>query len=227
MKQREYEWYLTRLGKINGSEVGDLMTAAKTKAAAWSATAESYLMKVASEQILFRQTRGDITLLTEYFGSIEIGSKSVQWGVDNEPLAKNAYTLETGKELREVGSLGLDGTILRASPDALTATGALEIKCPYTIKTSVEYALTLGQAKDNEETLNALKGLNKYYFWQVVAESVCANVDTVDFCVFDPRIDLLFVRSMAPTEEDKNALIQKAKEGEAYIKELVNRYYSK
>ena len=56
----------------------------------------------------------------------------MQWGVDQEPHAKAAYTAETGREIEEVGFILPDDTdAYGGSPDGLVGTeGLVEVKCP-------------------------------------------------------------------------------------------------
>jgi len=56
----------------------------------------------------------------------------MQWGVENEPHAKAAYTAQTGNDIVEVGFIMPDGTdAWGGSPDGLIGDdGLVEIKCP-------------------------------------------------------------------------------------------------
>lgn len=56
----------------------------------------------------------------------------MEWGIEHEPNAKHAYTLQTGREVTEVGFIIPDATdAYGGSPDGLVGDdGGLEIKCP-------------------------------------------------------------------------------------------------
>ena len=56
----------------------------------------------------------------------------MEWGVENEPEAKLAYTRETGREVTDVGFVFPDDTdAYGGSPDGLVGDdGLIEIKCP-------------------------------------------------------------------------------------------------
>lgn len=56
----------------------------------------------------------------------------MEWGTENEPNAKHAYTLETGREIQDVGFVMPDFTdAYGCSPDGLIGDdGGLEVKCP-------------------------------------------------------------------------------------------------
>lgn len=61
----------------------------------------------------------------------------MEWGTEHEPNAKHAYTLQTGREVEDVGFILPDGTdAYGGSPDGLIPDdgggydGGLEVKCP-------------------------------------------------------------------------------------------------
>lgn len=56
----------------------------------------------------------------------------MEWGVEHEPAAREAYQLETGRYVEEVGFIVPDDTdAFGGSPDGIVeSTGLLEIKCP-------------------------------------------------------------------------------------------------
>lgn len=56
----------------------------------------------------------------------------MEWGTEHEPNAKAAYTLQTGREITDVGFILPDGTdAYGGSPDGLVGDdGLIEIKCP-------------------------------------------------------------------------------------------------
>ncbi len=56
----------------------------------------------------------------------------MEWGTEQEPNARHAYTQQTGREVTEVGFILPDGTdAYGGSPDGLVGDdGLLEIKCP-------------------------------------------------------------------------------------------------
>ena len=59
--------------------------------------------------------------------------KAVQWGVNNEEEAIKAFTLKTGKTVKETGIWFHSSGILGASPNGIVDhETAFEAKCPYT-----------------------------------------------------------------------------------------------
>ena len=74
--------------------------------------------------------------------------KAVQWGVNNEEEAIKAFTLKTGKTVKETGIWFHSSGILGASPDGIVDhKTALEAKCPYT-----ERNLTIDEAVQSSAT---------------------------------------------------------------------------
>ena len=74
------------------------------------------------------------SLLTRLLGEYDLSRvKAVQWGVNNEEEAIKAFTLKTGKTVKETGIWFHSSGILGASPDGLVDDETvLETKCPYT-----------------------------------------------------------------------------------------------
>lgn len=69
-------------------------------------------------------------------------SRAMQLGVDSEPAARLAYSLETGHKVEQVGCVLSECGRYLCSPDGLIGDdGGLELKCPM-LKTHVGYMLT-------------------------------------------------------------------------------------
>lgn len=120
-------------------------------------------------------------------------SADMQWGLDNEQAAKDAYAKIKSVELMPGGFVH-HRTIpwFGASPDAFVGhDGLLETKCPRT-ETHVAYLLA-GEVPDQ-------------YKPQMLAQLACTGRKWVDFVSFDPRITdpkrRLFLRRFEPTKEE-------------------------
>ena len=87
IEQGTIEWKLLRCGKISASRISDIL--AKGRGDAPSATRESYMYDLAVERLT--------GMPTESFTS-----SAMQWGVDNEPLARAAYEIKTNKFVSQV-----------------------------------------------------------------------------------------------------------------------------
>jgi len=109
-------WHIARRGRLTASNFGSVLNA-----------------KRITPSLLKR-------LLGEYDLS---GVKAIQWGVDNEEEAIRAFTLNTGKAVKETGIWFDSSGILGASPDGIVDDETvLEAKCPYTERNvTIEEAL--------------------------------------------------------------------------------------
>jgi putative phage-type endonuclease len=157
MIQGSQEWFRSRYGNASASRISDVI--AKTKSG-YSASRDNYLTQ----------------LVLERFGVFDEGfsSQAIEWGHEQEPLARMMYEAQTGNVVKEVGYI-LHPVIAKsgASPDGLVDdVGLLEIKCPNT-KTHFEYLL-------------AGKPPSKY-IPQMAWQMACTGREWCDFVSYDPR----------------------------------------
>lgn len=112
--QGSEEWDRWR-NRPTASEFGKFCTPARGD---YSAQATAYAAKIVAKQL------GVYTEPPPTFW--------MEWGTEHEPNARHAYTLQTGRAVREVGFIIPDGTdAYGGSPDGLVGDdGGLEIKCP-------------------------------------------------------------------------------------------------
>jgi putative phage-type endonuclease len=102
-------------------------------------------------------------------------SPAMEWGIQNEVMARVAYEDAHGIEVED-GGFFLHDKIERfgASPDGLVGEdGLIEIKCP-TPMVHLETLLT-GEIPED-------------YQWQMLAEMDCANRQWCDYVSYDPRM---------------------------------------
>ncbi|MDO4897606.1 MAG: YqaJ viral recombinase family protein [Moraxella sp.] len=157
MEQRTEGWYTARVGKITASRIKDL--SAKPKA---GKCLNDTLTKILAERL-----SGEPTPTAK--------NKAMDWGIQCEPLARQAYELATFCTVVEVGlidhpSIPMSG----ASPDGLVGDdGLIEIKCPETA-THTNTLLT-GQVPND-------------YLPQIAWQLACTGRDWCDFVSFDPRM---------------------------------------
>ena len=154
--QGSAEWFLYKIGKVGASRVGDVM------AKGTGATRKNYM----TELLVARLTG-------EYPESYT--SPAIQWGIDNEPLARSAYEIKTGEMVHEAGFImHPDIKDFGASPDGLIGVGGgLEIKCPNTA-THLDTMMT-GKIKRD-------------YILQMQTGMACTDRIWWDFVSFDPRL---------------------------------------
>ena len=123
----------------------------------------------------------------------------MQWGVDHEPMAKEAFELATGHKVTDVGFV--DHPMIEyfgASPDGLVSDGkCIEVKCPKTT-THLNYLLD-GCVPENHKP-------------QMIVQAACTG-RPVWFVSFDPRLpkpQQLFIKLFEPTPGEISHVEQQA-----------------
>ena len=164
------EWLQLKCGKIGASRVDDVLKTLKRGGE--SETRRKFKLQIAAER------------MTEIVKSNYV-SDVMQWGLDQEPIARTEYELKTGNDVRQVGWV-YHPTIEDAgcSPDGLiNPDGGLEIKAPEST-THIDYLLA-GKVPAEYEA-------------QVMWSLACTEREWWDFVSFDPRMpkkhQLLIVR---------------------------------
>lgn len=125
--QGSVEWLGARAGKVTASCISDVLAKIKTGEAA---ARRDYRAQLVAE-ILTGKPQGDTYINAE-----------MQYGIDTEPLARDAYEAAEGVLVDQVGFI-LHPSIDRAgaSPDGLVGdSGLVEIKCPK-VATHLTYLL--------------------------------------------------------------------------------------
>ncbi len=167
---------VARLGKLTGSRMRDAMDFRKDGKP--SQAREKLIMEIVAE----RMTN---VLVPHYV------TPAMQWGIDNEPLAKLAYMEKTGNKLHPCGFIDHpEIEFFGATPDGLVDAGLIEIKCPTT-------TTFLGWIKAGI--------VPPEHTPQMRAQMLCTGAKWVDFCAFDQRMPegkRLFIRRYTPTVEE-------------------------
>jgi putative phage-type endonuclease len=156
--QRSEEWFAERLKRATGSRFGDIMATTKS---GYSTSRKNY----AAELVAYRLTGWREESYTNRY---------MQWGIDNEPVARLQYELQTGNTVEETGLWVHDEIMAGASPDGFVGEdGCIEIKCPNTAT--------------HLDTL--LKQRVPYqYLYQVQGQMWITGRKWCDFISFDPRL---------------------------------------
>lgn len=158
MEQRTEEWFKARCGKVTASRVADIIARTKT---GYSTSRMNYMAELLTERLTGLPFEG-------------FKSSAMQWGIDNEASARDAYAFRSNADVTEVGfvthpSISDSG----ASPDGLVGDdGLVEIKCPNTAT--------------HVETL--LGGFAGKYNVQMQWQMACTERKWCDFVSFDPRL---------------------------------------
>lgn len=178
--QRSLEWFEVRWGKVTASRMADVI--AKTKSG-YAASRKNYLAELVIERLTPPPTEDN-----------GYKNQAMQFGIDNEPVARLAYELETGNTVEEAFFEQLDDDI-GASPDGYVRDdGLIEIKCPNTAT--------------HIDTLRSKKVPNQY-FVQIQGQLLCTGRDWCDFVSFDPRLP-----------DNAQLFIKRVNRDELFIKEL-------
>jgi len=157
-EQRSEEWFKARLGRATASKFNDIIAVTRS---GYSTQRKNYAAELTIQRIIG-------------VSEDSYTSAAMQWGIDNEPLARLQYELTTGNTAKETGFWLHDELMAGASPDGLIGrAGVLEIKCP--------------NSATHIETLFK-KTVPRQYQAQVQGQMWITGRKWCDFVSFDPRL---------------------------------------
>ena len=190
MEQRTAEWFAARCGKVTASRVADVVAKTRT---GYAASRANYMAELVCERLTGKPTEG-------------FSNAAMQWGTDQEPFARDAYSARTGELVTEVGFVAHPRIPMAGcSPDGIVGTGCVEIKCPNTAN-HIEYLLTREPPQK--------------YFYQMQWQMACTGSEWCDWVSYDPRmpenLQLLIVR--IPRDDDAIRMLET--EVESFLAEL-------
>lgn len=137
---------------------------------------------------------------------------AMDWGVEQEPYAKEAYERITGRLITDVGFIDHPSIeYCGASPDGFVDDGLIEIKCP-TTATHIQYIL------DGD--------IPEAYQPQMILQCASTGRSWCDFVSFDPRLPAgkqLFVRRFYPTPAQIETVEQEARAFLVEVEALFDR----
>jgi putative phage-type endonuclease len=199
------DWLRARLGRVTASRVADVIAKAKT---GWGASRANYAAQLVAER------------LTGAAGDSYTNS-AMQWGIDHEAEARQAYSFYSDCSVVEVGFIPHPAIEMSgASPDGHIGTdGSLELKCP---STATHIETLLGGSVPGK------------YITQMQWQMACSTRQWCDFASYDPRMPesmRLFVRRVrrdsAMIAELEKQVRTFLKEIDATVVELTARYGTK
>jgi putative phage-type endonuclease len=176
LEQRSEEWYAARCGKVTASKVGDIL--ARIRNGNWAASRRNYAAQLVNERLTGKPYVPTYT--NEY----------MEWGKDQEPIAREKYIELRQLEVSEIGfvdhpSIAMAG----ASPDGLVGEdGLLEIKC---------------LIKANHMDILLTENLEKYEL-QMHWQMACTGRKWCDFVSYNPELPenmQLFIKRLYRDEE--------------------------
>lgn len=222
--QRSPEWMRARLGRVTGSKVSVLMASGRKKDDLFSAAGKSYLYQLAAERQFNPDFLNDDEIFSDYIQQVDITTKAMQWGIDNEDSARSLFEEITGKEVIEVSTCPHD-TIknFAASPDGMIRNidgegdmGVLEIKCP-NLGTYAQYKAEVHGAED-------LKRVKPEYYWQMQAEMDCTGAIYGEFVVYCPWLsDPIHIVHIARMDDDIKLMEEKVMAANEFIDGIINK----
>lgn len=159
MDQRSQEWFAARLGKATASKISDVIARTKT---GYGASRGNYAAQLVCERLT--------GVPQESFTN-----SAMQWGIDTEPKARDAYCFHRDLDVAECGFFDhLEIAMSGASPDGLIGDdGLLELKCP---NTATHIETLLGKAAPAK------------YVTQMMWQMACTGRAWCDFVSYDPRL---------------------------------------
>jgi len=175
-EQRSEEWDRWR-ARPTASEFGKFVTPAKGE---YSAQAPAYAAKIVAKRL------GVYTEPPPTYW--------MEWGTENEPNAKHAYTLQTGRTVQNVGFILPDRTdAYGGSPDGLVGDdGLIEVKCP---------------APETLISYHAAGEVPVQYKPQIQALLLISGRAWLDFFVFHPELTPFLLR-VEPDEKYQAKMAQ-------------------
>lgn len=180
MEQRTDAWREIRRGKVTASAIEDVMSSLKSGGE--PAGRRNY-----RAQLVVEIMTG--TVAESYTNG------AMQWGIDNEDAARDAYAFQSGIEVEQVGFIDHPTVPMSGcSPDGLIGDdGMVEIKCPNTA-THIDYLL------DGVVPAAYVKQMQ----WQMA----CSGRKWNDFVSYDPRMPVELQLFVCRLERD-DAMIEK------------------
>ena len=191
-------WFSARTGKLTASRMVAAMSFLKNGS-------ESAARRDLKVEILAERVTDNI--MQKYV------TAEMQWGIDHEPMAKEAFEAKTGIKIIDVGFV--DHPMIEnfgASPDGLTSDGkCIEIKCP---KTTTHLNYVLGGVVPEQHKP------------QMIVQAACTG-RPVYFVSFDPRLPenkQLFIRLFEPTDTEIRQVEELAKQFLFEVEEMFDRF---
>ena len=202
------DWLSQRCGKFTASEVHKLMGKGRG-GDYFGLVAKSYIMSKAAE------------ILTGEPGNQRNPTMAMEWGHAHEFEAITKYQEQYGQVEYYGGQNPMFVPYLTycgGSPDGVTKTEVIEIKCPFNSSEHLAHCLI----KDAE----GLKDYAPEYYWQLTANMVFTNKSQAVFISYDPRFDIQYqlkVLKFKCNLDDADLLIERLKAAEEELKSILTK----
>lgn len=191
LEQGSDAWRAYRCGKVTASRVADIIRKTKTGV---SASRKNYAAELICEHLT---------------GTVAEGYKSgpMEWGTQQEPRARELYSLMTDHAVRKIGFVDHPGIPMTgASPDGWIADdGEVQFKCPNTAT--------------HIETLHGAP-IDPDYLTQMQWGLACSRRAWCDFVSFDPRLPPEMQLHVRRVMRDPVRIVELEREVRAFLAEL-------
>jgi putative phage-type endonuclease len=192
-------WLASRCSKLTASRMRDAMDFLKNGNP--TAARSNLLRELLAERVTGMTMRHFV-------------NPAMEWGLLQEPEAKNFYQAMSGNLITECGFYDHpEIENFGATPDGLlSANGLIEIKCP-TTGTFLNWWLAGKVTPDEHKP-------------QMIAQLLCTGRQWCDFVAFDPRIQSeshrMFISRFEPTDEERAKVLAAAV---TFLDELDEMFY--
>lgn len=189
--QGSADWHAIRLGKLTASRIADATARTKT---GWGSSRANLIAALIAERLTG-------------VAADSYTNAAMQWGTDQEPIARAAYEFMRDCEVVQIGFvehpvIAMSG----ASPDGLVGDdGLVEIKAP---STATHLDTLLGDSIEAKY----LKQMN----WQMA----CSGRQWCDFVSFDPRLPASMQLFIKRVNRDNALIASLEKEATDFLAEL-------
>lgn len=209
-EQRSPEWHAARLGLFTSSEIYKLMSEPKKKTEVLSEGAKTYIMQKVAERI------------TGICEEVYVNN-SMQWGIDNEPIAKKWISIIGDFNILETKFTCIEGMNYGGSGDGWIREidSALEVKCLNTANHLTEIRCA--------ESAESIKQNLANRYWQITSDAYLRNASKCTLCWFDSRVPNdfgLFTKTWDIVPADVELMLSKIKLANEYFNEQLE-YFTK
>lgn len=188
IKQGSPEWLALRAGRVTASKIANVLMAKTT------AGYKNYMADLIVERLTGAKTES-------------FTNAAMQWGVDQEPLARAEYEIKTGNFVDQVTFVEHPSIeMFGCSPDGLIGEdGLVEIKCPNTA-THIDYVMA-DKVPSN-------------YVPQMQCHLAVTGRKWCDFVSFDPRLPDGLSMFIVRVERDDEYIEKMEKEVRKFLDEV-------
>lgn len=143
-------------------------------------------------------------------------SDATTYGLEMEAEAIKYYEGITGKKVEATTYIEAINGLYGGTPDGLTATGIVQIKCPYNFTNHLNYGLV--------NTQEYFKKKYKEYYWQCQSDMIVAEKEYCDFVSYCPDMPeglKMFIIKLDMNIDDMEYLLKKIELAGIYMNETI------